>query len=441
MRGHLRQRGSSWELRVYLGKDAVTGRERYVTRTMKGRRREAERMLNELVVSAERGLMARTSATVGELLDTWFEHASPEFSPKTVREAAGFIERDLRPALGHVPLMRLSTSAIDRYYAQLRSGRNGRTFAPATIRRIHGVLHRCLEQGVRWSWLGVNPASASSPPRVAPSTITTLSPEQLGRLFEDARRTDPDFAVFLHLSASTGARRSELVALRVLKLDLASGIVLLDRGIVFGPDGLVEKDTKTHAARRVAVDPHTSRMLAEHIARMRQRGEAFGTALVDDPFVFSEALDGSRPWFPDSVTRAFRRTCQQAGIVGVRLDDVRHYVATQLLVGGVDVRTVAGRLRHRNPATTLNVYAHFLETADVAAAGLLAGLVSRNRPEECIERDQRDQQPSHGRPVAARTARPRTRCSGRCPTPPQPLRHSAPAEASPPVSSPESTAR
>jgi hypothetical protein len=51
-----------------------------------------------------------------------------------------------------------------------------------------------------------------------------------------------------------------------------------------------------------------------------------------------------------------------------------HYVATRLLTGGVDVRTVAGRLGHRDASTTLNVYAHFLEEADRDAAQLLGNV-------------------------------------------------------------------
>ena len=51
---------------------------------------------------------------------------------------------------------------------------------------------------------------------------------------------------------------------------------------------------------------------------------------------------------------------------------LRHYVATRLIAGGVDVRTVAGRLGHRNASTTLNVYAQFVPEADHAAAALLA---------------------------------------------------------------------
>jgi integrase len=53
------------------------------------------------------------------------------------------------------------------------------------------------------------------------------------------------------------------------------------------------------------------------------------------------------------------------------MHDLRHYVATRLLSEGVDVRTVAGRLGHRNAATTLNVYSHFLPESDREAANVL----------------------------------------------------------------------
>ena len=35
MSGHTRQRGDAWELRVYVGRDPVSGRERYATRTIR----------------------------------------------------------------------------------------------------------------------------------------------------------------------------------------------------------------------------------------------------------------------------------------------------------------------------------------------------------------------------------------------------------------------
>lgn len=377
MKGFIRQRGSAWELRVYLGADPVTGKQRYSTKSVRGvGKREARRLLNEMVVNAERGLEAKTTTTVGELLDRWFEVARNDFSPKTVREVSGFIERNLRPELGDVRLTKLTSASLDRYYQRLLKdgGKGGRPLAPSTIRRIHGILRRALAQGVRWGWLGVNPAASATPPRVSAPDIKPPSPEQVGQLQASIAESDPELSSFVRLSAMTGARRSEVIALRWPDLDLEKAVVTISRGVVMGPDGLVEKGTKTHQARRVALDPVTVEMLAAHLESAHERAEACGTGVIENGFLFSSDVEGRTPWYPDSVSRRFRVACKRAGLKGVRLHDLRHYVATRLLSEGVDVRTVAGRLGHRNAATTLNVYSHFVPEADRQAAEVIARL-------------------------------------------------------------------
>jgi integrase len=382
MKGFMRQRGAAWELRVFLGTDAVSCKQRYVTKTFRGGKREAQRALNEMLVEAERGLTAKTSATVGELLDRWLEHARGDYSPKTTREVSGYIERNLRPALGEVRLTKLSTASIDRYYRSLLTGggHNGRPLAPGTIRRIHGILRRALAQAVRWGWIAVNAAAASSPPRVPAPRITPPTPDELSRLAEAITADDPELGMFVRLAAMTGARRSEVLALRWSDIDLEHGIVLISRGIVMGPDGLVEKDTKTHQSRRVAVDAATVIALTAHRDSVSQRAEVCGTSLAVDAFVFSSDVQGREPWVPDSVSHRFRTAGRRVGLPDVRLHDLRHYVATRLLSAGVDVRTVAGRLGHRNAATTLNVYAHFVPESDRRAAEILGALSAAATP-------------------------------------------------------------
>ena len=160
---------------------------------------------------------------------------------------------------------------------------------------------------------------------------------------------------YILLAAATGARRSELVALRWSDVDLAESSIVISRAIVIGDNGLVEKDTKTHSSRRVSLDVQTTAAVAAHFDQMKTRAQECGASLAADSFVFSNAPDGAVPWFPASVSRSFKRLCDREGIAGVRLHDLRHFVATQLLGAGIDVRTVAGRLGHRNAATTLNV--------------------------------------------------------------------------------------
>lgn len=365
-----------------LGADPVNGKQRYATKTVRAGKREGQRSLNEMIVEAERGLATRTTATVGELLDRWLELAREDFSPKTTREVIGYIERNLRPALGDVRLSKLTTASLDRYYRSLLvdGGRNGRPLAPGRIRRIHGILRRALAQGVRWGWLGVNPAASASPPRVPRPDIAP--PTQLGRLQAAIDVKDPEFGVFVRLSAMTGARRSEMLALRWPDIDLERGVVTIGRGLVQGPDGLVEKDTKTHQTRRVALDAPTTAALVDHRVAAVGRAEQCVAALAVDAFVFAADVAGSTPWYPESASRRFRKACDDAGLTGVRLHDLRHYVATRLLSAGVDVRTVAGRLGHRNAATTLNVYSHFAPEADHEAAQILGRL---SAPDEAGE--------------------------------------------------------
>jgi integrase len=82
------------------------------------------------------------------LIEAWFEQAAGDFSPKTVKETRGFVDRNLLPAVGDVPLSRLKASDLDRLYRRLQTtgAVGGGPLAPATVRRIHGVLRRALAQ-------------------------------------------------------------------------------------------------------------------------------------------------------------------------------------------------------------------------------------------------------------------------------------------------------
>jgi integrase len=173
------------------------------------------------------------------------------------------------------------------------------------------------------------------------------------------------------LAASSGARRGELLALRWSDIDLDRGALSIERCIVRVGDSLLEQGTKTHQSRRISLDSGTITSLQLHYQQATERARLAGSTISSKSFVFSHTVDGSTPWHPDSTSRAFRRICEQAGVTSVRLHDLRHYVATRLLTAGVDVRTVAGRLGHRNPSTTLNVYSHFVPETDKEAADAL----------------------------------------------------------------------
>ena len=379
MRGSMRQRSEgSWELRVFVGRDPLSGRPQYVTRTFRGGRRDAERELAALVSSAETA-RPTASMTVGEALEQWFEHAKQALSPSTVATTRVVLDSHLLPYLGTIPLRKLTPAKVDAVYRALRErgGRKGKPLSSATVQRAHNVLHRAMAQAVRWGWLPLNPVASATAPKRDHRVLQPPTPAEVLRVVEAAEHIDHGLGVYLLVAASTGARRSELVALRWSDLDLHAGVVVIGRGVVTGLEGLVEKDTKTHAARRIALDAGTVEVLRAHHEQLGERAKACDAELAGNAFVFSDEPDGSRPWKPDFVTQAFARVAKRAGVPNARLHDLRHFVATRLLANGVDVRTVAGRLGHKNPNVTLNVYAAFLPEADRDAADVIGKLLVR----------------------------------------------------------------
>lgn len=373
MKGSLReQRTGYWQLRAYAGTDPVTGKRRYVTRGFKGGRREAERALRALAVEVDEGRHRSTEGTVAYLLERWWEHASPGWSPTHRAQVGLVIRRRLVPALGDVRLSRLGASDLDALYRRMLD----EGYAPGTIRKTHNAMNRALRQAVRWGWLAGNVAASASPPPVRQAPISPPPPAGVRALIELAHeRGHAELAAFARLAAATGARRGELCGLRCSDVDLAAGTVTIRRAVVVDEANgraVVVKDTKTHQGRRIAIGATTAAAVGEHMEGMARRAAAAGERLVDNPWVFSTAVDCSQPWRPDLVSLAWRRLCRRAG-VRVRLHDLRHFTATEMLDAGVPLRTVAGRLGHRRTSTTADIYAAWLPASDREAADLLEG--------------------------------------------------------------------
>lgn len=132
-------------------------------------------------------------------------------------------------------------------------------------------------------------------------------------------------------------------------------------------------------------------MLTEHRDRCRARAADLGIDLPEDAFVFTGAPDGSRFLAPGSVSQRYDRLAARLKIK-TTLHKLRHYSATELILAGVDIRTVGGRLGHGSGgATTLRVYAAFVSEADQRAAGTLSGrMPSRPATVDATERAKTD---------------------------------------------------
>ena len=373
MRGTIRPRSEgSWTLQVYGGTDPHTGRRRQMTRTIraphtKAGRKQAEEELARLVLEVEGGGQqpAAEAPTVAELLDRWYRHQVSSWSPSTAVRTRRVIDRELVPAIGDRQVRRLRAIDLDDLYASC-----ARRMAPASVRKIHGVIRSALAQAVRWEFVPVNVASMARPPKVTAPDIVPPSREQVEGMIDSIE--EPWWRLYVVLSATTGARRSQLLAVRWSDIDLDARQITFARSLVKGPEGLAFRDLpKGGRVYRVALGGRSVALLREHRRALVEIDLLTGYRRPPGALLFCAGPDGLTPRRPDGISQRWRRTSTAHGLLGVRLHDLRHYTATELLAGGVDPVTVAGRLGHSTPSTTLRTYAAFVPARDQAAADLL----------------------------------------------------------------------
>jgi integrase len=199
-------------------------------------------------------------------------------------------------------------------------------------------------------------------PRAERKEVRAPDKQALSRLLAAVSGTNL-FPLFV-LAASTGCRRGELLALEWQDVDFQTGMITISKSLEQTRSGLRVKSTKSGRARRFPLPAVALRVLEEYrrnqsLEKCRQRSKA-----IDLVFSNSEG-DYHKP---DQISSRVSEVTAKAGLRGTSLHSLRHGHASQLLSEGVPIPTVSKRLGHANPAITLKLYSHALESDELAAA-------------------------------------------------------------------------
>ena len=378
MKGHIYKRApGSWTIVYDLLTDPTTGRRKQKSQTVKGTKRDAQRVLREVLISLEQGSYVKPNKiTLGEWLKQWLrDYVSINTTDRTQESYNSIVERHLIPSLGKVILTDLQPQHIQSYYAEkLNKGRvDGRGGLSArSVVYHHRILSKALDYAVKMGLVVRNVSKVVEPPRVARVTMSTLSLEEAIRFLDVARETD--YYVYFATLLYTGLRRGELLALRWRNLDLEnSKLTVVETAYKLGDGRYIIKEPKTpHSRRSVTLTPSLVELFKVYRADQELLRIQLGISLYADDFVFIRP-DGS-PVNPSAVTLAFRRIIKRAGLKDIRIHDLRHTHATLMLMAGVHPKVVSERLGHANIGITLDIYSHVLPGMQEAAAEKFDGI-------------------------------------------------------------------
>ncbi len=371
MRGQIVQRSTgSWTIILYLGRDLKTGKKLYKQHTVRGSKKDAERERVRLLHSYNNGVYQEpTREPTGEYLRRWIrDYAKTHVAASTYERYEDIVEKHLIPALGHVPLSRLSPQDIRAHYSRAQqAGRHDRKggLSPTTVLQHHRILREALKHAVTEGLLVANPADRVPAPRRVRCEMPTLDEAQTCQLLDLVRETKLHIPVLL--AVASGLRRGEILALRWQDVDLKAGTVAVRQALESTKKGLAFKQPKTQKSRRlVPVPPFAIEALRDHWRRQAEERLRLGPAYVNHDLV-CPAPDG-RPWDPDSLSPAFTKLVRRSGLPHIRFHDLRHGHATLLLKHGIHPKIVSERLGHSTVGLTLDTYSHVLPGMQEQAA-------------------------------------------------------------------------
>jgi integrase len=370
----------SYSIVLDIGKDPVTGKRQQHFESIKGTRKEAEKRLNELLHELGNGTFVKPGKlTVSDFLKSWLtDYVRLNESSRTHELYSYMCEKHITPDIGKIVLSELKPQNLQHLYSEKldhgrldgQGGLGGRT-----VQLIHVTIHKALQYGLKMGLVNRNVADGVEIPRVKRHEMRTLSESDVNVFLNSVK--DSEYYTLWYTYLHTGARRSELLAVQWLNINLypLDSTLSITRSLEYIDDKKIPaserikfKAPKTVKSRRlIDLTPSNAVVLRKYREAQDKLKQSLGLpALTDNDLVFSH-FNGS-PLLPQSITHAWMKAVRKAGFYGIRLHDTRHTHASIMLTKEIHPKVVSERLGHAGIAITMDLYSHVTRGMQHAAA-------------------------------------------------------------------------
>ena len=350
-----------WQGRYTEGFDPGTGKQ--IQRSITGKtQKEVAQKLRQITASLDDGTYkAPCKLTVEEWLDIWTQDYLGGVKASTAYLYKKNVELYIVPHLGNIKLEALNAHTVQHFYNQLVSPTDPAVnpLSAKTVKNIHGVFHKALQQAVLIGYLRYNPADACILPRIERKKIKPFDDAQI-TAFLNAIQGNRFETLFI-LTLFTGMREGEVLGLTWDCIDFHTGIISVEKQMQLhqdkGSKGYELVSPKNGRSRTIAAAQTVLNRLQQQRRWQMQQKLLLGSDWQNpEGLVFTNEF-GTHLTKP-TVYREYKRIVAAIGCPNARFHDLRHSYAVAAIRAGDDIKTVQGNLGHVTAAFTLDVYGH-----------------------------------------------------------------------------------
>ena len=375
--GTIRQRPDGlWEARYTLGINPGTGKQ--IQKSVYGKtQKEVRQKLTAITAEIDNGSYQEPcKMTVNEWLDIWLADYQIGVKDSTAYLYERQAKLYLRPALGNIPLEMLKAHTIQRLYNSLSQEHDGQPALSAkTIKNIHGVLHKALQQAVLLNYIRYNPTTACVLPKIVKKEIHPLTDQQTAQLLNLLKGSK--YEIPLTVDLFTGLREGELLGLMWDCVDFEKGTLLINKQLrreqkkggeyYFSPP-------KNNKSRCLTLAPSVIQLFRLQKLEQNSMQTEAGDAWEEHGLIFTNQTGGYLSY--RTVYDCFKRIVRNIGAPATRFHDLRHTFAVASIKSDDDIKTVQENLGHATAAFTLDVYGHFTDDMRSVSAQRMEGFIT-----------------------------------------------------------------
>lgn len=366
---------NKFKITIELGYDILGNRKRKIER-FSGTKNEA------VIREAELKKQYYHIGNVSNISDLTFEEFSQIFMAKYCANI-GLITKDgyekslkrILPIIGKIKLNKITPLILDNLYLKLKIGEKGQELGYHSMYSFYKLINVMLNQAIKWELLDKNPNLKANKPKREKKERNYYDLEQAQKLITCLEKENIKYRALITLALDSGARRSEICALRWTDIDFKTNTIKITKSLKVVKGVVDEATTKTDSSKREIIISNTTMEILKEYKKWQDSIIAKkGKSWNNENRVFT-SKDGNYI-YPTTCDHTIKKIVKKYNLAPISFHELRHTSASILIYKGINPKAVSERLGHASTDITMEIYSHVFDVTKKASANIFDEVLS-----------------------------------------------------------------